>query len=453
MEKWIVVVDDNKTLCDAMAETLRRSEYVVKGFTNGQSALKYFQDKPAPLVITDLRMAPVDGLQVLKEVKKISPSSEVLLVSAYGTVEAAVEAMNGGAVDFLTKPFSNQELRARVKRIFNGLEQQALLEKLRDENHYLSAEIERQFPEFIGKSPAMCQVMTLIDKTAPVDSAVLISGESGTGKELAARAIHRKSMRGKGPFIRVNCGALNDNLLESELFGHEKGAFTGAYTQRKGRFELAEGGTLFLDEVGDISTAMQVKLLRALQEKEFERVGGEKTLRVNVRIIAATNKDLKKMVKDGTYRNDLYYRLNVIPIHLPPLRQRREDIPALVAFMLEKHRAISVTPPVSIAAMNLLQDYAWPGNIRELENIIERVLVIRTGEGIEAADLAAYLETGVGPSQGAHPQTLTEALEQTEKQMIKSALTRCAGVKSRTARLLGLKTGALYYKLEKYGLL
>ncbi len=453
MDKTILIIDDNETMCEAMTETLRRSGYKVMSFTDSGRAIKYFEQAPASLVITDLRMAPINGLGVLKTVKKINPKTEVLLISAYGTVASAVQAMNGGAADFLTKPFSNDELRLRVKRLFDGLNQDEKLERISAQNRYLNEEIEQQFPGVIGRSPAMKRVLALIEKTAPVESAILISGESGTGKELAARAIHRKSPRKDAPFIRVNCAALNDNLLESELFGHEKGAFTGALNQRKGRFELADGGTLFLDEIGDISPAMQVRMLRALQEKEFERVGGEKTLRVDVRIIAASNKNLKELVAKGAFREDLYYRLNVIPIHLPPLRERPEDIPVLAEHLLRKHQKPGGTVHFTAQAMQALKNYDWPGNIRELENIIERTLVIVNKDEIDAQDLTGYLEAGGSAAPMPEKQTLNEALAGTEKKLIAAAMEKAGNVKSRAARLLGIKTATLYYKLEKYNLL
>jgi DNA-binding NtrC family response regulator len=450
----IIIVEDNETMRLGMAESLRREGYTIYEFSNGPDALSHFKEKAALLVITDLRMEPMDGLEVLREIKKINPESEVLLVSAYGTVQDAVNAMHIGAADFLTKPFSTEELRIRVKKIMRKIEKDQMINKLREENRYLQEEISHGYKQIVGGSAPIQEIFNLIERVANGDSTILIEGESGTGKELAAREIHRKSKRAACPFIRVNCGALSDTLLESELFGHEKGSFTGAVRQRKGRFELADGGTLFLDEIGDVSPAMQVKLLRALQEKEFERVGGEKTINVDVRIIAATNKNLLKLIMENKFREDLYYRLNVIPIKLPALRQRREDIPLLVHYFLDKlNDKNTKIKTISDGGIQLLSEYSWPGNIRELENLIERLYVIYGANKIPDEMIAHYLGNARSITTNFENMDLEDALFAFEKNIIVHALKKADGVKNRAAKILGIRTSTLYYKIEKFGLL
>ncbi len=449
-QKHICVVEDNDTMRLGISETLQRDGFTVSAYASGQEALDFLRQRPVPLVITDLRMKPLDGLELLKKVKQTHPETEVLLISAYGTVQDAVTAMQLGAADFLTKPFSPDELRVRVRKIAEKIENARMLDQLKEHNRYLEQEISGEYDMLVGQSEAMRRVLELIDRVAGQDSTVLIQGESGTGKELAARAIHNKSPRRRNPFIKVNCAALNDNLLESELFGHEKGSFTGAVRRKKGRFELADGGTLFLDEIGDISPATQVKLLRVLQEKEFERVGGEQTLHVNVRILAATNRDLNQLIEQGKFREDLYYRLNVIPLRLPPLRERKEDIPLLVHHFLKK---LNTSKTIEPQGMELFKMYPWPGNIRELENLIERLVVISPKENIPATLIAHALEPQ--SASGHMPETLNlnDALYQFEKKLIVEAMKKANGVKNQAARLLGIRTSALYYKLEKFGLL
>ncbi len=452
LKKEILIVEDNDNMRLGMTESLRREDYTVYEFDNGPDALTFFEKQPAPLVIADLKMEPMSGMELLEKLKKNHPQIEVIMVSAFGTVEVAVNAMQLGATDFLTKPFSMEELRVRVKKAWEKIRQKQQLDHLLEQNRLLQ---EEQFGDMIGTSAPMQKVFDLIQRVAKQESTILIEGESGTGKELVAHAIHKNSLRTGQPFIKINCGALNDNLLESELFGHEKGAFTGAIKRKKGRFELANGGTLFLDEIGDISTNMQVKLLRVLQEGEFERVGGEETLSVDVRIIAATNRNLPKRVMDGDFREDLYYRLSVIPIKLPPLRERKDDIPALVVHFLSKRIMSDARHKISPEGMNLLMEYSWPGNIRELENVVERLQVISPGEEIEAQLIAQQLGGGVGFS-GANQLDnlpLEAAVSAFEKNLIIHALKKSEGVKNRAAKLLGIRTSTLYYKLEKYGLM
>ncbi len=452
--EMIIVIEDNDTMRLGIVESLRREGYKVLAFENGSQALKEFQIKPASLAIVDLKMEPMNGIQVLEKIKQQNPATEVLMISAYGTVEDAVKAMKLGAADFLTKPFSPDELRIRVKKIFEKIQNEKRIQELIEQNRLLSDEVFSEYSEIIGNSLQIKKVFTLIEQVSNTDSTVLIQGESGTGKELVARAIHRRSKRAEKPFIKINCGALNENLLESELFGHEKGAFTGAIKQKKGRFELANFGTLFLDEVGDISLAMQIKLLRVLQEGEFERVGGEVTLKTNVRIIAATNRDLQKMIREEKFREDLYYRLSIIPISIPPLRERKEDIPLLVDYFLKKQmrNRQQKIKKIDNEGMRLLIDYHWPGNIRELENLIERLTVISTGEKIESSLIAGHLYQGLSVSTNYENLPLEKAVESLEQNLIVSALKKTGGVKSKAAKLLGIPNSVLYYKMEKYGL-
>ena len=451
---YIVVVDDNDTMRLGMAESLRREDYTVYEFTDGLAAIDHLKETRADILVTDLRMEPMNGIELLEQVKKIDPSIEALLVSAYGSVEDAVKAMHLGAADFLTKPFSPDELRARVNKIIQKIKNEQLINQLQDQNRYLRQEMTNQYDEMVGATTVMQEIFRLIDTIAVEDSSVLIEGESGTGKELVAHAIHRKSNRAEQSFIRVNSGALNDNLLESELFGHEKGSFTGAIRQKKGRMELADQGTLFLDEIGDISTAMQVKLLRAIQEKEFERVGGEETLKVDFRIIAATNKSLQDLVQAGKFREDLYYRLSVIPIRLPSLRERKDDIPALIEHFLNRlNQRKSLQKTITDEASDLLTQYTWPGNIRELENIMERLFITTVDNEISANQVSRYLGHNNHISENYDNIPLDDALYNLEKKLIIQALKDADGIKNRAAKILGIRTSTLYYKLEKFGLI
>ncbi len=451
----ILVVEDNETMRIGIEESLKREGYSIKSFENGIDALNDLQFESAALAIVDLKMDPMNGIEVLKKIKELNPKTEVLMISAYGTVEDAVKSMHLGAVDFLTKPFSPDELRIRVKKIWQKIQNEKRLEDLIEQNKILSDELFTGYDEIVGNSPAIKKVFSLIEQVADKDSTVLIHGESGTGKELVARAIHKKSKRFENPFIKINCGALNDNLLESELFGHEKGSFTGAIKQKKGRFELADKGTLFLDEIGDISPAMQVKLLRVLQEGEFERVGGEVTLKSDVRIIAATNKDLQKLILEGHFREDLFYRLSVIPINLPTLRERKEDIIQLVNYFIKRLAVKNNCEPKEITAegLEMLMDYPWPGNIRELENLTERLFVISSDKVIDPSLIASHLSSSISFNSGYENLPLEEALYAFEKNLIVTAMKKANGIKNRAAKILGISTSVLYYKLEKYRLI
>jgi len=374
-----------------------------------------------------------------------------MMITAFGTIELAVEAMQLGAFDFITKPFPPDLLRVKVGKALEVIRTHA-------ENQYLRQEqMKKTTSMLIGKSASIQKIQQQIQKIAPTDTTVLITGESGTGKDLIARAIHQSSFRSNKPFIKVDCSALNENLLESELFGHERGAFTGAHQRKQGRFELADGGTIFLDEIGEISSNVQIKLLRILQDRSFERVGGTKTHSVNVRIISATNQNLAQMIKDKKFREDLYYRLNIVPIELPPLRERKEDIPDLVEFFLEKIRnKTKRNIQMDTEVIELFQNYAWPGNIRELHNMVERIAVLAPFETIEKKDLPTEMtQTEITPfdEDEKSSKLLTDALEDLEKKLILQALNECHGVKAQAAQKLGIKSSALYYKLEKYGIL
>jgi len=453
----IVVIEDNKTMREGITQTLAKMEHQVTAFSAGEPGIQECQRELVDLVITDYKMHPMDGIQVLETVKQINKDIDVILITAYGTIELAVEAMKRGAADFLTKPFSPEELKIRVNKVLEFREARQESQRLNEENQYLRQQIDIQynFGEIVGKSVPMVEVFKKIKKVAPTDSSVLIYGESGTGKELVARAIHSQSRRKDGPFVKVNCSALAEGVLESELFGHEKGAFTGAIRRKKGKFELAHRGSIFLDEIGDIPLSTQAKLLRVLQERELDRVGAEETIKVDVRVITATNKDLLKMTKEGSFREDLFYRLNVIPIELPPLRDRKEDIPELAAHFLEKKCAQLGRKRVKIhpRAMELLLNYCWPGNVRELENVLERAIVLCDGDEICVSDLPILTEEIDWGAVLRLPDTqmpLTQTLEELERQLIERALEKAKGIKTRAAQILGIKTSALYYKLEKY---
>ena len=405
-------------------------------------------------------MEEMNGIEVLEAVKEQFPDTDVIIITAYGTIEIAVEAMKKGAVDFITKPFPPEALRLKVDKVMEYRAARQERERLGEENRYLREEIGGRFNfgEIVGQSMPMQDIMGTVSKVAVADSSVLIYGESGTGKELVARAIHYQSNRRDGPFVKVNCGALPRDLVESELFGHERGSFTGAVRQKKGKFELAEGGTIFLDEIGDIPLETQIKLLRVLQEKQFDRVGGEQTLTADVRVVAATNQVLRDMVGSGTFREDLFYRLEVIPLHLPPLRARKEDIPELVAHFLSKKCGEMNLPPKRLTdeAVAALENYLWPGNVRELENVIERTIVLADGEEVGVHDLPLSFEDD--HSRRAPPADLSpgqiplnQMLDDLERDLIGRAMEQADRVKTRAAEILGIKTSALYYKLDKYG--
>lgn len=462
----VLIIDDHDSMREGLELLLRRRGHRILSADGGQAGLDLFASEGADLVITDLKMTNVGGLDVLKEIKERAPETEVLVITGFGTIEKAVEAMKMGAADFLSKGFSPEEFAVKVERLLSEKAAREELRRenlrLRVENEYLKQEVEPRYGEIVGDSSAMEGVFRWIERVARSESTVMVYGESGTGKELVARAIHAGSPRRDGPFIRVNCGALTDSLLDSELFGHEKGAFTGAEKRRRGRFELAHGGTLFLDEISTISPATQVRLLRVIQERELERVGGEETIPVDVRIIAATNTSAEELMVDEGFREDLFYRLHVVPLVVPPLRERREDIPLLVQHFVQKLRVRtnSVVTEVAKGALQALQNHDWPGNVRELENVLERALVLADGEILNAQDIPSLTKGGSAPAYRAGDDPgipkggldLTRAVEGLEEKLLREALDQADGVKAEAARLLGLKASALYYKLEKYGI-
>ena len=451
----IIVIEDNSTMRLGITESLIREGYKVNDFSNGPDALDFLKSNFADIAIVDIKMEPMDGLEVLSKIKRDFSQTEVLLISAYANIQTAVDAIKNGASDFLTKPFSPDELRVRVKKILELKTKQTQIAELKEQNEFLSDELLSFKNELIGNSSSFMEAINLAERVAIKESSILIQGESGTGKELIAKLIHKKSNRSNKPFVKINCASLNDNLLESELFGHEKGAFTGAIKTKKGRFELANNGTLFLDEIGDISQAMQVKLLRVLQEKEFERVGGETTLRTNVRIISATNKNLQSEMQQNKFREDLFYRLNVIPINIPALRERKEDIKLLAEYFLEKSAFANHQKKKSITdeGLNLLKNYNWPGNVRELENLIERLSVISESDIIDEELISLHLNPRLHSSTDYTNLPLDESLYNFEKELIIQALRKSNGVKNRAAKLLKINTSSLYYKLEKFNLL
>jgi two-component system response regulator HydG len=452
----ILIIDDNDTIRDGLAVIVKKLGHDAVVAANGTAGVAAFKQRAADFVITDLKMDGLGGVEVLKQISAADPDVPIMIITGFGTVETAVEAMKLGAFDFVTKPIQAEVVRLKVERALELCAARRGRRKAEAMTDYLRGETESRFAELVGQSEKMSAVFRAVDKVAPSDTTVYIAGESGTGKELVARAIHRLSKRANGPFVKVNCGALTETLLESELFGHEKGAFTGAIKQKLGRFELADGGTLFLDEVGDVPPAMQVKLLRALQEQEFERVGGESPVKVDVRVVSATNKDLDKEVAAGRFRQDLYYRLHVVPVRLPALRERREDIPVLCAHFVAKlgPKTNPRVRAISDAALGRIMAYNWPGNVRELENAIEQALVFADGDEIAPAALPGFLQGGGDEDRLDVPRemSLPEILDDLERQLILKAYGKARGVKTETARLLGIKTSALYYKLEKYGI-
>jgi two-component system response regulator PilR (NtrC family) len=453
-EPHVLVVDDERSMREVLGITLQGEGYRVSYADGGEAALGRLREDRFDLVVTDLRMRGVDGLAVLRAAKESAADTVVVVITAYASTETAVEAMKLGAYDYVTKPFKLDEIKLTLAK---ALERK----RLQDENRALRRQLrsERGFENFVGKSRAMLEVFDTIRKTADSQSTVMITGESGTGKELVAHAVHHESGRRHRPFVSVNCGAVPESLMESELFGHVRGAFTGAVATTEGLFAAADGGTLFLDEITEIPASVQVKLLRAVQEREIRRVGDTRDVRVDVRLIAASNRDLTKAVAQGALREDLYYRLNVIPIHLPPLRERREDIPLLIAHFVRRigagvgREVRGVTPE----ALAILERYHWPGNIRELENVIERALVLGTGDAITVETIPASLRRP--PEEGEVPIEIPGAgldleatLDRIEQRLIQMALRRTGGIQTRAAELLGLSFRQFRYKLQKHTL-
>lgn len=444
-KKIILIVEDDPTVGESLRLLFKKKGYEILLALNGKEALQLFRHKVVDLVITDVVMPRMDGIELLEAVKGLRPETEVIVISAQGTIEKAVQAMKLGAFDFIEKPINPKVISLLVER---ALEKQTLILQNRDLRSRLADKF--HFKNIIGRSEKMVRIFELIHHIAPYDSSVLIIGESGTGKELIANAIHYNSPRATMSFIKVSCASLSEGIIESELFGHEKGAFTGAIASRKGRFELAHQGTLFLDEVEDIPPATQIKLLRVLQEGEFERVGGNKTIKVNIRIIAASNRDLQEAVKRGAFREDLYYRLNVVNIKLPALRERRDDIPFLVNFFIEKYnkKYQMKVKGVSQKAMNLLTDYEWTGNVRELENAMESILVINSPGVIDIQHLPQEIRD-VKERPEVIPIKIGTSLEEVEKEILIQTLKATKGNKRKAARLLGINVRTIHRKIEE----
>lgn len=446
MKAKILIIDDDNSLRRVLEYNLQEEGYEVHAASSGEEGLYWFGQTKPDLVITDMKMTGMDGLMVLKSIKERSPETLVMIITAFGTVDVAVEAMKSGAYDYITKPFNRDELKLTVKKAlqFNGLN---------EENKRLKSELtdKADFRTIVGSSKEMEKVFDVIRKVADTEAAILITGESGTGKELVARSIHVNSSRRDAPFVAINCAAIPRDLLESELFGHVKGAFTGAVKDKTGKFQSAEGGTLFLDEVGELPLELQPKLLRALQEKEVEAVGGTTTQKLDVRVVSATNLDIDKAISVGTFREDLYYRLGVIPIHLPPLRERRKDIPLLIRYFCSKHGSDKVT--FDKDALHTLVMYPWPGNVRELENTVERLLIMRNGDVIGIDELPEkFLENGVSGSAVIKLPDEGYSLEQLEREVVVQALERNHWNQTAAARFLRIPRHTLIYRLEKYGI-
>jgi len=445
----ILIVDDDLGMRETLEAVLKEDGYQVDTAGDGAQAIQAVQAKAYDVILLDVRMPDASGLDVLTRVKKIAPETAVIMMTAYGTVKTAVEAVKSGAYDFLTKPFELDEMRLQIKKVLE-------LQQLTQENVELRSLLQERvvFRDMIGISQAMQEVFAVIRKVVNYDVTIMIGGESGTGKEMVAQAIHYNSSRRDKPFIKLNCAALPDTLLESELFGYDKGAFTGAVTGKPGRFELAEGGTLFLDEIGDTSPNMQAKMLRVLQEKEFERVGGRRTIKVDVRILAATNRDLKQEVEAKRFREDLYYRLNVVPINLPPLRERREDIPALVDHFLHElnpvfHKDFTTVSP---EAMACLLRYQWPGNVRELKNVLEKAILLGEGPSILSTHLPDEVRTLPGVNRAFANGKDRASLDDLEKEHISQVLREVQWNQSKAAEVLGIHRNTLRKKIERFNL-
>jgi len=448
----ILIVDDEKNYLLVLEALLGPQGYEIITVNNAHDALRSVREADLDLVITDVKMPGMNGIELLEECKKIKPELPVIIMTAYGSIEMAVDAMKKNAYDYITKPFQNEQLKLTVKKALDNY-------RLIKQNKLLSQALSDRFRygNMVGKSKPILKIYDIIDKVAQSKASVLITGPSGTGKELIAKSIHYGGSRRDRPFVSINCGALTETLLESELFGHERGAFTGAVALKKGRFELADGGTLFLDEVGDMPPPLQVKLLRVLQEMEFERVGGTRTIKVDVRVLSASNRDIKNDVAEGIFREDLFYRLNVIQIEVPPLRERADDIPFLVKHFIEKYISDEDKGPIELSpeVWKAFYTYTWPGNVRELENVIERAVVLSSGEMITLEELPDNLleknEEEIDLNKIVPLNlALPEALERLEKKLVIRALKYSDNVQSRAAEILGISRRMMNYKMKKY---
>lgn len=450
----ILIIDDEKNYLLVLQTLLEDEGYTITALSDPETALAFLHESEVDAVVTDMKMPKISGQEVLQHIKKFWPHLPVLIMTAFGSIESAVEVMKYGAFDYITKPFSNDELLLSIN---NAVE----LSYAHQQYFLLQKEMKDRYGihQIVGCSKAIRDVLALVDRAAPSRSTVLISGESGTGKELVARAIHYASPRRDKPFVSINCMALNTGVLESELFGHEKGSFTGAVAMRRGRFEQADGGTLFLDEIGELSLDLQVKLLRVLQERKFERVGGGEQIAVDIRVVAATNKDLAQLMEQGKFRDDLFYRLNVVQIPLPPLRERREDIPLLVAHFVDKVLSENHMEKKSFSteALNYLSGYEWPGNIRQLENVVESCLVLVPHNIIQVDDLPSEIRDEEAQFKSAvdllpFPLDLVDTLKKIEAALIRRALVRSDLIQVKAAESLGISKSLLQYKLKKYGI-
>ena len=447
----ILIIEDEAKMRRLLELNLGDDGFKTLPAGDAETGLKLLASEPVHLVLTDLKLPGISGLEFLQIAKRQNTALPIVVMTAFGSVETAVEAMKAGASDYVLKPFSLAEMRMVVHKELDN-------SRLREENRSLREALGQKYshPNIVAISSKMQEVLATVERVAPTNSTVLLGGESGVGKDLIARAIHEKSRRASGPFIKINSTAIPENLLESELFGYEKGAFTGAANSKPGKFELADKGTLFLDEIGDVPASTQVKLLRVLQEREFERLGGTRTVKVDVRLIAATNRDLRAALEDGTFREDLYYRLNVVPIDIPPLREHKEDIPGLANLFLARFAKDSgrseAISGISPAAMQLLAGHYWPGNVRELQNVIERACALASSGQLEVADI--QLDSPRHRNNASSDRFLPDGmtLDQWEDEMIREALKRAGGNKSQAARLLGLSRNALRYRLSKIGI-
>src|SRR6266571_2373035 len=455
-QRTILVADDDASIRSLLKQLLSDEGYSVVEATTGTEVVEKVKDTNPDLVIMDVRMPELDGIEALSKLKVSSPKTSVLIMTAFGSSNNAIRAMELGAFDYITKPFELDKISHTVKRVIEYRDLTSEVEVLHDKISSLV-----QTERIVGNSPAMQEVYKTIGKVAKADATVLITGESGTGKELVAEALHFNSNRRSGPLVKVSCAALPETLLEAELFGHEKGSFTGALTQRRGRFEMADKGTIFLDEIGEMTVPTQTKLLRVLQERKIERIGSNVPIKVDIRIIVATNKDLQKQVEQNKFRDDLYYRLNVINIHMPPLRDRKEDIPSLVEHFLAKHRYSATAQPAAISeeAIRRLMEYDWPGNVRELENVIERAVVLSRGQIITSRELPfGDHEAGEGEEGDAvddlkgDSSFFKKSVAQFEKDLIMKALRDANGNRSKAAEMLGIYRRLLYAKIKEYGL-
>jgi DNA-binding NtrC family response regulator len=441
----VLVVDDDRNTRESLMRGLSREGYAILTAEDGTAAVRILQEKDVDLIITDYKMPGMDGLRLANTASVVRPAAAVIMISAFAGVDTAVRAIKQGVFDVIEKPLRMRDVKKAAAR---ALETRRLM----IENRRLRAELEGrdEVARIIGRAPAFREALALLEQVAPVKSTVLLTGESGTGKEVFAQALHRLSPRAEGPLIKVHCAALAESLLETELFGHEKGAYTGAIRDRKGRFELADNGTILLDEIGEISPTVQVKLLRVLQEGEFERVGGSETIKVDVRVIAATNRDLPRAVAEGRFREDLYYRLNVIHIHIPPLRERIEDIPLLVQHFIEKYTRLTgkQVQGIAPAALDRILACQWPGNVRELENAIERAVVLATGDLIAEADIAAPAPT-MEPQKTPIPFRVGQSLADLEREAVLRTLQAVGGDKDAAAKILGIGVATLYRRLKE----